>query len=217
MITSVSTVGSGSASSQASSVVVGATATAAGTAGLVPAPTAGQQGFALFGSGAFRQIQGSDIGGTIEATQISGALSATQIPSLGLSAVAVSGSFTDLLNRPAAGISCALNGAGSVIPTGLAGFVYIPFACTITGWTLAANVSGSIAVDIWNCPLASWPSSAANTICGGSPPTLTSGVLAQGSSFAGWTTAIPANTMLAFNVNSATTVIMATLVLTVAH
>ena len=169
--------------------MTGATSLVAGAAGLAPAPAAGKQNAFLRGDASWAD----------------------------LAAVALSGSFADLSNRPVRGISCPINGGGSVIATGVAGFLLLPFAGTITGWTLLGTPSGSLTVDIWAGPLASFGSiSGANTICAGTPPAISSGVQAQGSALTGWTTAIAANTALVFNVVSASGITAANLVLNVA-
>ena len=177
-------------------VMTGATALTAGTAGLVPAPSAGAQGKVLYGNGQW------------------GALPPA-LPTL--AAVATSGSFADLLNRPLRGLSCQINGGGSAIPTGVIGFMRVPYACTVMDWTLLGTPSGSLTVDIWAGALASFGSiSGANTICAGTPPAISSGVEARGTALVSWTTTIAANTVLIFNVTSAATVTMANLTLSVA-
>ena len=50
-------------------------------------------------------------------------------------------------------VGIVIDGGGSVITTGVKGFVQVPFACTITGWTLlstdASATAGSIVIDVW--------------------------------------------------------------------
>jgi hypothetical protein len=45
-------------------------------------------------------------------------------------------------------IGITINGGGSVITTGVKGFIYIPYACTINSVTLLASQSGSCVIDI---------------------------------------------------------------------
>ena len=54
-------------------------------------------------------------------------------------------------------ITVTLDGQGGVISTGLKGFTEVPYACTITGWTLLADVSGSIVIDVWADSYANFP------------------------------------------------------------
>ena len=46
-------------------------------------------------------------------------------------------------------INFIIDGGGSAITTGIKGFIEIPFAMTIEGWTILGDQSGSIVVDIW--------------------------------------------------------------------
>jgi len=74
----------------------------------------------------------------------------------------------------------------------------IPFAATILSWDIAADVSGSVVVDIWKRN-ADIPT-VAHTITAASKPTLSSQRLVQGGSVSGWTTAIAANDVMIINV-----------------
>jgi len=85
--------------------------------------------------------------------------------------------------------------------------VEIPFGCTITGWTIAApKESGSIVVDVWKDTYANFPPTVADTIAGSEKPTLSSAQKNQDLTLTSWTTAITAGDILAFNVDSITTV-----------
>jgi hypothetical protein len=112
-------------------------------------------------------------------------------------------------------IAFTINGNGSVITTGVAGDLYVPYACTITANTLLADASGSIVIDIWKVAYASYPSTVANTITASALPTLSSAISAQDNTLTGWTTSVSAGDTLRFNVNSATTVKRVVLTLTV--
>ncbi|MBA7714548.1 hypothetical protein ES703_123574 [subsurface metagenome] len=46
-------------------------------------------------------------------------------------------------------ITFIIDGGGAEIALGEKGHLEIPFACTITGWTILADQSGSIVVDVW--------------------------------------------------------------------
>ncbi len=45
-------------------------------------------------------------------------------------------------------IGLTIDGGGSVPTTGAKGFVEIPFACTITSWTILADISGSCQITV---------------------------------------------------------------------
>lgn len=95
---------------------------------------------------------------------------------------------------------------GAVLAVGIAGDVFIDFACTITKVTLLADQSGSVVVDIWKAAYASYPPSVANSVTASDTPTISAATKSQDSTLTGWTTAISAGDVLRFNVNSVTTI-----------
>lgn len=112
-------------------------------------------------------------------------------------------------------ISFIIDGGGVTITTGIKGDLTIPFACTIQEWTLLADQSGSVVVDIWKDTYANYPPTVADTITGSALPTITTATKGQSSTLTGWTTTIAAGDTLRFNVNSATTITRVTLSLKV--
>jgi hypothetical protein len=116
-------------------------------------------------------------------------------------------------------IGLVIDGGGSVITTGVKGFVEVPFACTITAVTLlstdAAVTSGSIVIDLWKDTYANYAPTVADTITASAKPTLSSAIKSRDTTLTGWTTTIAAGDILGFKVDSATTVLKVTLSLTV--
>lgn len=104
-----------------------------------------------------------------------------------------------------------IDGGGSTITLGQKGFFEVPFAMTITGWTLVADQSGSIVVDVWKQGYAGFPPNSGNSITGADTPTLSSAVKNQNNAVTLWTTSLAAGDILAYNVNSVTTVQRVTL------
>jgi hypothetical protein len=104
-----------------------------------------------------------------------------------------------------------IDGAGSAITTGQKGHLEIPFACTITGWTILADQSGSIVVDVWKDTYANFPPTVADTIAGSEKPTLSSAQKNQDLTLTTWTTSVAAGDILAFNVDSVATVTRVTI------
>ncbi len=98
-----------------------------------------------------------------------------------------------------------IDGGGVAITTGIKGDLTIPFAGTITEWTLLADQSGSILIDIWKDSYANYPPVDADSITASAPPTLSSVSKNQSSTLTGWTTSISAGDILRFNVDSITT------------
>ena len=113
-------------------------------------------------------------------------------------------------------ISYVIDGGGSAIGTGVKGQLSIPFACTIKSATLLADQSGSAVVDIWVAPFGAALPTVSNTITAGAYPTLSSAVTSQNSTLTGWTKAIAANSVIVYNVRSASTVTRLTIALAVA-
>lgn len=108
-------------------------------------------------------------------------------------------------------ITFIIDGGGSAITTGIKGDLEIPFACTITGWTMLADQSGSIVVDIWKDTYANYPPVVGDSITASDKPTISAATKGQDLAPTGWTTAVAAGDTLRFNVDSASTVTRVTL------
>jgi hypothetical protein len=104
-----------------------------------------------------------------------------------------------------ADIVYVIDGGGSVVTTGIKGDLIVDFACTITAWTLLADQTGSVVVNIWKVAYASYPSTSANKITASAPPTISAAAKAQSATLTGWTTTIAAGDTLRINVDSITT------------
>lgn len=106
-----------------------------------------------------------------------------------------------------------IDGGGTAITTGVKGDAPLDFASTIVGWTLVADQSGSIVVDVWKDSYANFPPTVADSITASAKPTLSAADHNKSSTLTGWTTAIAAGDVLRFNVSSAATVTRVTLAL----
>lgn len=104
-----------------------------------------------------------------------------------------------------------IDGGGSAITTGIKGDLLVPYNCTVLGWDILADTSGSIVVDVWKDTYANFPPTVANTIAGTEKPTLSSATKNQDIALSSWTTALTRNDILRFNVDSASTVTRVTL------
>lgn len=128
---------------------------------------------------------------------------------------ATPGGQTIPINTSTAAVAFVIDGGGSAITTGVKGDLTIPFACTVNSWTVLADQSGSIAIDVWKNTLSNYPPVSGNTIVGSDKPTITSNTYATSSALTGWTKTINANDTLRFNVDTASTVQRVTLSLKV--
>jgi hypothetical protein len=119
-------------------------------------------------------------------------------------------------------ITIILDGGGAVLTPGLKAYFFIDYACTIKQATMLADQTGSAIVDIFACTYAQYDAGAthpvsADKITSTTPPTISSATKSQDSTLTSWSTAITAGTVLAFNVNSATTITRVSLNLKVAR
>jgi hypothetical protein len=114
-------------------------------------------------------------------------------------------------------VGITIDGGGEVITTGIKGYIQIPFAATIVGWTLLSTddpvVTGSIVVDVWKDTYANYPPTVADTITAAAKPTLSSVNKNTDSTLTGWNTAVAAGDVLGFKVDSVTTLKKVTLLL----
>ncbi len=108
----------------------------------------------------------------------------------------------------------SIDGAGAAITTGVKGYVTIPFACKIQGWTLVADQAGSIVIDVWKDTYANYPPVVGDSIAGSEKPTITAAVKGQDLSLTTWTSLdVAAGDVLGFNVDSCATIQKANLVI----
>jgi hypothetical protein len=103
-------------------------------------------------------------------------------------------------------IQYVIDGNGSVLTTGLKGYLEVPYACTILSATLLADVSGSVVVDIWKDTYANYPPVVADTITASAKPTISAALKAQDSTLTGWNKTVAAGDILAFNIDSVTSI-----------
>ncbi len=90
----------------------------------------------------------------------------------------------------------------------------VPFACTITGWTLLADQSGDIVLDVWKDTYSAYPPVVGDTICGGNKPTLSAAVKATDSTLTSWTNlSFAANDVVTIHVDSASSLQVVTFML----
>ena len=95
-----------------------------------------------------------------------------------------------------------IDGGNSVITTGLKGFIEWGFAAQIMGWTIMADVVGSIVVDVWKDSYANFAPTVADSITGSEKPTLSSAQKNQDLSLTSFSTMVAKGDIWAFNVDS---------------
>jgi len=99
-------------------------------------------------------------------------------------------------------VGATFDGGGSVVAAATVVYVQVPYACTIVEAVALANISGNAVVDVWKDTYANYPPVDADSITSATPVTLTAAVKSANSTLTGWTKAIAAGDVLAFNVDS---------------
>lgn len=94
-------------------------------------------------------------------------------------------------------------------------WVQVPYDCTITSYELTADQSGSIVIDLWVDTYGNFPPTVADTITASAKPTLSSAQKATDSTLTGWTKTLTAGDYLLANVDSASTLEKAVLIINV--
>lgn len=104
-----------------------------------------------------------------------------------------------------------IDGGGSPILPGVKGSLVIPFNAVISGWTLMADATGSIQIDIWKASYAAYPPSVSDSISPSNKALISAAVKASSTDLTGWSPTISANDVLVFKVDSAATISRVTL------
>ncbi len=109
---------------------------------------------------------------------------------------------------PVGSIPWVIDGGGAVIATGVSGFIQIPFACTLTGWTIlsidTAATVGAIVIDIWKNTYTNFPPTNSDSITNGHEPLVTASANKNtDADISDWTSvAIAAGDVIGYNVDS---------------
>lgn len=122
----------------------------------------------------------------------------------GIPQSAVTNLITDVATAKGSAITFIIDNGSSVINTGYAGSLIIPYNCSVIGWQIASEngLVGSIVVDVrTGVNYASLTS-----IAGTEKPTLSAAAINSDLSLSTWTPALVTGRILAFNVDSVATV-----------
>lgn len=99
-------------------------------------------------------------------------------------------------------ISLSLNGGGSTITTGYKSFTTVTFSGQILEYTVLADRTGSIVIDVWKDSYSNFPLTTGDSICASSKPTLATGIKNTDSTLTSWTKTFSAGDVFGFNVDS---------------
>jgi len=103
-------------------------------------------------------------------------------------------------------IGCTFDGGGVALTSGKVRYVLVPYAHTITGAYLLADVAGTATVDIWRDTFASYPPVVGDSITAGTPPVLAGTTSSVNTALTGWGVSGAANTVYAFSLTAVGTV-----------
>ena len=109
-------------------------------------------------------------------------------------------------------VGVTVDAGASVISTGIKGYVRCPLTGQFSAWSLVADQAGDLVFDVWVHSWGTLPTDS-DSITGGNGPTLSSAAMASDTTLSGWTKPVNAGDVIAFNVDSASTVTRVTLVL----
>lgn len=111
-------------------------------------------------------------------------------------------------------VTAVFDGGGSTIAANSKAYIAnIPYNANVTGWRIISPSSGSIVVDVWKSTYDTFPPTVSNTIAGSEKPTLSGAMRNEDTNLTTWTTPIASGSCLVFNVDSATSVTYAQVML----
>jgi hypothetical protein len=158
------------------------------------------------------RVSGTSLGfGTIDLSSTSAVanqLNAASVPAL-TGAVASAGGT--LSTTSTIDLFVLIGDGINTISTGVAAnWFTLDFAGTFVQWSVLANASGSISIDLWKCTYSQFDAGATHPVAGdkisaSAPVTFSAATKGQSSTLTGWTTTFSAGDVLAFNVASVTT------------
>ena len=122
---------------------------------------------------------------------------------------------TGITNNPnVLGLEFVIDGGGATIATGIKGYLEVPFACTVNTWTLLADTTGSVTIDVYSDAYASYGTNT-SMVGAGTKPAIASATKAQSAPASWTTTSIAAGNIIGFNVTSVSAVTRVTISLKV--
>ena len=170
--------------------------------------TKGTNNYAIYTAGSTP----SYFGGSITANGASlGAATATSPPANDNDTSVATTSYvqSEIAPLSTGSFGVTVDGGGSVLTSGSKGFAVVPFACTITGWSIVADASGSVSFGVEKATDGNIPTT---SIVASAPPALSSAQILRSTTLTGWTTSVAANDVIEFLISGTpTTITRATL------
>lgn len=110
-------------------------------------------------------------------------------------------------------VGVTVDGGASVPGTGIKGYLKVPYNCTIIGWTIMANQSGSAVFDVKYATSVSGIGST-TSLTGTAQPTLSGAQAIDSTTLTGWMVTLTSGMLLEFDLTSVLSVTRVTLELT---
>lgn len=111
-------------------------------------------------------------------------------------------SKTETGNIAVGTIGLVLDGGGSTITTGYKSFTTAAFSGEILSYTVLADRTGSIVIDVWKDTYANYPLTSGNSICATNKVTLATGIKNTDSTLTSWIKTFSVGDNFGFNVDS---------------
>jgi hypothetical protein len=114
-----------------------------------------------------------------------------------------------------AGWNVVFDASGSDISTGVAGDMPVPFDVELLSWTIVADGTGTISIEVWKDILANYPPTVADKISASAPIALTGQNRNSDAALIGWTTNWARDDVLRFNITASSGITRVTISFTV--
>jgi hypothetical protein len=111
----------------------------------------------------------------------------------------------DLSDKLRGSFGITIDGGGSSLTIGEKGYLIVPYNGTITGWSLIADQPGDCVIDVWKTSGGTIPT-VSDTITGTEKPTLSSQQINSDLTLTSWTTGVNVGDVVAFNIDSVSTI-----------
>lgn len=145
-----------------------------------------------------------DPSGTGDTLTIVAGTNVTVTTNAGTNELTINSTATGGVNEDSFGI--VVDGAGTAITTGSKGTKYIPWDCTVTGWDIRSDISGSCVFNVKRAGV---------SLAGTEKPTLSSSSSNSDLALSTWTTSLLTGDVVEFVVDSASTLTRATVTILV--
>jgi hypothetical protein len=97
-----------------------------------------------------------------------------------------------------ASLNCSVHSSQGPVPDGAKAVYKLPFSAVITEAMILADRATDCTFDLWKSDFGGYPPDASDSICGGTPPTLTGSIKNVDGTLTGWDTALAAGDLLVF-------------------